>query len=119
MVLVGDDRIIPHRRLRDETLVANERKYFDEVSTHTYLESAFQYRYISTSGQYPSAHFNAKEVVLQIDDLGSRLCLNLAKDLQSEVIRYSLTETESGFDVKIIQFFDIVNPQSDPCVGPF
>jgi hypothetical protein len=51
LVLVGDDRMIPHRRLQDMALVANERAYADLAGTPI-LSGSLGLRYMLTDDYY-------------------------------------------------------------------
>jgi hypothetical protein len=51
LVLVGGDRIIPQRRLRDATLIANERRYAGEAQALS-LRQSLQQRYMLSDDYY-------------------------------------------------------------------
>ncbi|MCA9956392.1 MAG: hypothetical protein KC434_16805, partial [Anaerolineales bacterium] len=51
IVLVGDDRIIPHRRIRDDALVANERNYA-AIAASTEISGSLDLRYFLTDDYY-------------------------------------------------------------------
>ena len=51
MVLVGEDRVIPHRRLRDEALIANEYNYAANAYTDQ-LSGSFSYFYFLSDDYY-------------------------------------------------------------------
>ncbi len=48
---MGDDRPIPHRRIRDDALVANERTYADIAYTPA-VSGALHLRYLLTDDYY-------------------------------------------------------------------
>jgi hypothetical protein len=50
LVLAGDDRVIPHRRVRDDALISNERQY--RLVTSPELESAMGFRYFLSDEYY-------------------------------------------------------------------
>jgi hypothetical protein len=51
LVIVGGDRVIPHRRIRDEALIANERHYTDTMNIPN-LGKSFHLRYFLTDDYY-------------------------------------------------------------------
>ena len=51
MVLVGDDNALPHRRIIDEALVANERKYA-EIAYTPALSGSLDLRYFLSDDYY-------------------------------------------------------------------
>ena len=51
LVLVGDDRVVPHRRIRDEALVSNERRYA-EIAHTPILSESLSLRYLLSDDYY-------------------------------------------------------------------
>src|SRR5690606_4620038 len=72
MVLVGEDQIIPHRRIRDDALVANERNYASIAATEN-ISGSLNLRYFLSDDYYAAPMpfpFKDREFYLPVYGIG-------------------------------------------------
>jgi hypothetical protein len=87
MVIVGDDEIVPFRRIRDEAAISNERKYAEGIGidTDSKLFSTLANRYFLSDDYYAGLlpiPWNSREVYLP------QLALGRLVETPSEITRY-------------------------------
>jgi hypothetical protein len=106
LVLVGDDRVIPHRRIQDTTLVANERNYVSEISTTATLSGSLNLRYFLSDDYYAGLlplPFQGRELYLPHVAIG-RLVESpseIAGQIEAFIARPTLTPQDAlvtGYD---------------------